>query len=159
MKESLKPETDERPQMIVCGILLLYVLIAGFIMYLFILHRLTFLTAFIAGVIFTAIYIPRFIIIKKLLQKDEIKITDDSIIINNRIIPFSAITDFRLTKSKPQVIFFINNKMIVFQQAQFHLLLSSSNDFAANEQISFTAIGSEKINLLTEFLTEIINKK
>ena len=40
----------------------------------------------------------------------------------------------------------MNNSMVVFQEAEFHILLNN------NYQVDFTAIGTEKINLLTEFL-------
>ena len=59
---------------------------------------------------------------------------------------FDQIKDFRIQKKKPQVVFFMNNSMVVFQEAEFHILLNN------NYQVDFTAIGTEKINLLTEFL-------
>ena len=150
MKEKFKPVTDESPMMIVSGILVFYVLIAGFIFYLYLLHRITLLPCIITILIFTGIYFPRFLIIHKLKNKDEIKILDDSILINGCRIPFAEIKDFRTEDKKPQVVFFMNNKMVVFSQSKFYLRL-------AYGQIEFNAIGTEKIKLLKEFLNNIIN--
>lgn len=150
MKEKFKPVTDESPMMIVSGILVFYVLIAGFIFYLYLLHRITLLPCIITVLIFTGIYFPRFLIINKLKNKDDIKILDDSILINGCRIPFAEIKDFRTEDKKPQVVFFMNNKMIVFAQSKFYLRLASG-------QVEFSAIGTEKIKLLKEFLNNIIN--
>ena len=142
---NFKPTTDEKPIMIVIGIITLYVLVAGFISYLYWLHRITLIPALVAIGIFTALYFPRLSIINKLKNKDSIKIFEDSISINNQIILFDQIKDFRVQKKKPQVVFFMNNSMVVFHEAEFHLLLNN------NLQVNFTAIGSEKIDLLIEF--------
>lgn len=150
MKEKFKPVTDESPMMIVSGILVFYVLIAGFIFYLYLLHRITLLPCIITVLIFTGIYFPRFLIINKLKNKDDIKILDDSILINGCRIPFAEIKDFSTEDKKPQVVFFMNNKMVVFAQSKFYLRL-------AYGQIEFNAIGTEKIKLLKEFLNNIIN--
>ena len=99
----------------------------------------------IASVIFILIYIPRFLIIKKIQKKDEIKIIDDFILINGVGINFEDIIDFQTHKNKPRVVFFINNKMIVYQEFVFRLQLKS-------EELTFTVIGSEKFKLLKEFL-------
>lgn len=145
MKEILKANIDERPSMIIIGIIALFSIIEGFILYLFFLHRISFLVMIIASVIFILIYIPRFLIIKKLKTKDEIKIIDDFILVNGVGINFDDIIDFRVQEKKPQVIFFINNKMIVFKECTFRLKLKT-------EELSFNVIGSEKIKLLKEFL-------
>ena len=47
--------TEERPQMIILGVLTLYFLICGFILYLYFLHRITFLVTLVVCMI---IYIP-----------------------------------------------------------------------------------------------------
>lgn len=149
MKEYLKANIDENPNMIIMGILCLYLLIAGFIAYLYFLHRITLLPSIVSIVIFSIIYIPRFLIIKKLKDKDKIEIIDDYIMINGIGISFEDIKDFKVQEFKPQVVFFLNNKMIVFNEAKFHLKLTK-------EQISFTVIGAEKITLLKEFLSKVI---
>ena len=113
MKDKFKPVTDENPMMIVLGIIAFYGLIAGFIFYLYFIHRITLIPAILSILIFTIIYLPRFWIIKKLQTKDNIKILEDSIIINGYSIPFSQIKDFRTEDKKPQVVFFLNNKMVV----------------------------------------------
>ena len=150
MKKIFKPTTDERPIMIVMGILALYLLIVGFILYLFFLHRITLHPTIIGVIICTLIYLPRLLIIKKLAHKDIIKIVDNGININNQLIPFSQIQDFRVEEKKPAVVFFMNNSMVCYYEAKFHLKLN-------NGQISFSAIGSEKIQLLKEFLTQLLN--
>lgn len=150
MKEYLKANIDENPNMIIMGILCLYLLIAGFIAYLYFLHRITLLPSIVSIIIFSIIYIPRFLIIKKLNNKDKIEIIDDYIMINGIGINFEDIKDFKVQEFKPQVVFFLNNKMIVFNEAKFHLKLTK-------EQISFTVIGAEKINLLKEFLSKVIH--
>ncbi len=149
MKEYLKANIDENPNMIIMGILCLYLLIAGFIAYLYFLHRITLLATIISIIIFSIIYIPRFLIIKKLNNKDKIEIIDDYIMINGIGINFEDIKDFKVQEFKPQVVFFLNNKMIVFNEAKFHLKLTK-------EQFSFMVIGSKKIELLKEFLAKII---
>jgi hypothetical protein len=151
MKEIFKPSTDERPIMIVLGILALYLLVVGFILYLFFLHRITISSTLISSFIFTIIYLPRLMIIKKLSKKDIIKITDNGININNQLILFNQIQDFRVEEKKPAVVFFMNNSMVCYYDAKFHLKL-------ANGTITFTAIGSEKITLLKEFLSRLLNK-
>ncbi len=150
MKEILKPKTDERAFMIVTGIIVFYALIAGFIIYLYILHRLAIIPALAALAVVTIIYIPRFLIIKKIQNKDLIEIKDDFIVINGNAVNFSQIKDFHVEDKKAQVVFFMNNKMVVYKEAIFHLKLN-------NGVISFTAIGTEKIELLCEFLTRIVN--
>lgn len=149
MSKILKPENEERPIMIFCGIMALYLLILGFIVYLFLLNRLTLSTATISGIIFTIIYIPRFLILNKLTRKDNVKIIDEYLMINTEGIHLSEIEDYRVKEAKPQIIFFINNKMVVYQEAEFYLKTQ-------NGQISFKIVGSEKINLLKEFLDNII---
>ncbi|MDE6138682.1 MAG: hypothetical protein K2F57_04350 [Candidatus Gastranaerophilales bacterium] len=150
MRDKFKPTTDENPMMIVLGILVFYLLIAGFIFYLYVLHRITIIPCIISILIFTGIYLPRFGIIKKIQNKDEIKILDDSILINGRPVPFFEIKDFRTEEKKSQVVFFMNNKMVIFAECKFYLRLPSG-------QIEFSAIGTEKIKLLKEFLNNIIN--
>lgn len=152
MKEILKANIDERPSMIIIGIIALFVIIDGFIWYLFFLHRISLLATVISSIVLILIYIPRFLIIKKLQKKDEIKIIDDFILINGVGINFEDIIDFRVHEKKPQVIFFINNKMIVFKECTFRLKLKT-------EELSFNVIGSEKIKLLKEFLELKIKKK
>ena len=151
MKEIFKPTTDERPIMIVMGILALYLLVVGFILYLFFLHRITLIPTIFNVILFTLIYLPRLIIIKKLAYKDIIKIVDNGININNQLIPFSQIKDFRVEEKKPAVVFFMNNSMVCYYEAKFYLKLN-------NGQVSFSAIGSEKIQLLKEFLSRLLNK-
>lgn len=149
MKEQFKPITAEQPTMIVLSIIALYVIVTGFIVYLYILHRITLTPTIISIIVFTIIYLPRFLIIKKLQTKDNIKILDNSIVINDNQIPFSSIKDFKTEDKKPQVLFFLNNKMIIFHESIFHLRLT-------NGQVSFNVIGSEKIKLLKEFLNNIL---
>lgn len=151
MKDKFKPITDESPIMIILGIIALYGLMAGFVIYLYFIHRITLISTIISILTFTIIYLPRFGIIKKLQTKDEIKILEDSILINGCTIPFSQIKDFRAEDKKPQVVFFLNNKMVVFAECKFHLRVE-------NGQTEFTAIGTEKIKLLKEFLTQLLRK-
>ncbi len=151
MKETLKPTTDERPAMIITGILSFYILIAGFSVYLYILHRLNLPATIIILLTTTIIYIPRFLIINKLQHKDEIKILDNCILINGISVAFTNIIDFKIEDKKPKVVFFMNNRMVIFKETIFHLKLT-------NGQLSFTIIGTEKSNLLKDFLTNITAK-
>lgn len=148
MKEMFKPSTDEREGMIVVGILLLYVLVVSFVVFLYFLGRITLIVA--AGVIVAVslMYIPRFMIISKLRNKDKIKISDDAIFINGMELKFSDIKDFRVHEKKPVVVFVFNNNLIVYQEADFRILMKDG-------EVGFSAIGSEKIKLLTEFLDNI----
>lgn len=151
MKEILKANIDERPSMIIVGVISLFAIIGGFIWYLFFLQRISLLVTIMSSIILILIYFPRFLIIKKLKTKDEIKIIDDFILVNGVGINFDDIIDFRVQEKKPQVIFFINNKMIVFEECTFRLKLKT-------EELSFNVIGSEKIKLLKEFLELKIKK-
>lgn len=150
MKTDFKPSTDETQFMIILGIIIFYLIVTGFVLYLYLLSRITIVSTIISIIVFTVIYLPRLNIIKKINNKDQIKILDDSILINTHTIKFSDIEDFRTSDKKPQVVFFINNKMIVFNETTFHLKLRYG-------EMSFSAIGSEKIKLLKEFLSNLKN--
>ena len=149
MNNSNYKNIDESQNMIVLGILSFYLLVAVFIIYLFVLHRISQPAAIISLIVFTLIYIPRFLILKKLKNKDNIKILDTSIKINNTEINFSDIENYLVEEKKPVVVFFMYSKMVIFQEAIFYLKLP-------DEQISFMAIGSEKISLLKEFFNELL---
>lgn len=149
MNNSNYKNIDESQNMIVLGILSFYLLVAVFIIYLFVLHRISQPAAIISLIVFTLIYIPRFLILKKLKNKDNIKILDTSIKINNTEINFSDIENYRVEEKKPVVVFFMYSKMVIFQEAIFYLKLP-------DRQISFMAIGSEKISLLKEFFNELL---
>ncbi len=147
MKEFLKSEIDERPVMIVLGILVFYILIVGFLGYFYFLHRINLSWTVGLAFVFSLIYLPRFLILKDLLKKDVIQILDDCILINGVGVYFLDILGFRVEECKPQVVFFMNNKMIVYKKAKFYLRLQS-------EEVSFIAIGGEKISLLKQFFSE-----
>lgn len=149
MNNSNYKNIDESQNMIVLGVLSFYLLVAVFIIYLFVLHRISQPAAIISLIVFTLIYIPRFLILKKLKNKDNIKILDTSIKINNTEINFSDIENYRVEEKKPVVVFFMYSKMVIFQEAIFYLKLPDG-------QISFMAIGSEKISLLKEFFNELL---
>lgn len=151
MKESFKSNIEERPELIVTGIFSFYLIIEGFILYLFFLNKISFTTMIVASVLFCLIYIPRFLIINKLKNKDDVKIIDEYIMINNYGIPLSEIEKFLVKESKPKMIFFISNKMIIFKEATFILKTPT-------ELKSFRVVGSEKIKLLKEFLMANSNK-
>lgn len=149
MNNSNYKNIDESQNMIVLGILSFYLLVAVFIIYLFVLHRISQPAAIISLIVFTLIYIPRFLILKKLKNKDNIKILDTSIKINNTEINFSDIENYLVEEKKPVVVFFMYSKIVIFQEAIFYLKLPDG-------QISFMAIGSEKISLLKEFFNELL---
>ena len=151
MREKFKPNTDERPSMIILGIIIFYALICIFFVYLYLLHRISLTVCLVVVVALSLIYIPRFMIIRKLYKKDEIKIYDNSICINGFEIDFQRIKDYKVEEKKPVVVFVMNNNLVVYNEAKFYLRLD-------NGQTSFVAIGSEKIRLLKEFLDEIISK-
>ncbi|MBE7713634.1 MAG: hypothetical protein E7Z87_07810 [Cyanobacteria bacterium SIG26] len=148
MNKGFKSNIDERPELIVTGIFSLYLIIQGFILYLFFLHKIGFKFMILASVVFLLVYLPRFLIINKLKKKDNIKIIDEYLMINDYGIPLSEIEKFIVKENKPRIIFFISNKMIVFQDAEFMIK-------TATEIKSFKVIGSEKINLLKEFLSNV----
>lgn len=150
MKNLSKVNTEERPPMIVLGVLTLYFLICGFIFYLYFLHRINITVALVMCVIFTIFYLPQFLVLKRLKTKDSIKIIDDFILINGEGIALADIVDFRVEDIKPKVIFFFNNRMIIFKEAIFHLRTKS-------EEFHFNVIGTEKIELLKEYLSNIIS--
>ena len=73
MKEILKANIDERPSMIIVGVISLFAIIGGFILYLFFLHRISLLVTIMSSIILILIYFPRFLIIKKLKTKPTLK--------------------------------------------------------------------------------------
>ncbi|MCM1339235.1 MAG: hypothetical protein NC191_06155 [Muribaculaceae bacterium] len=144
-----KTNVDERPSMIVLGVLAFYFLVESFFVYLFLLHRISLSVLIITVLIFTVIYFPRLMIIYKIKMADSVKVSDDFVMINGEGILFSDITDYTVEPEKPQVVFYLNGKAVLFQQAKFHLKLPASS-------VSFTVTGSEKIKLLNEFFNKTI---
>lgn len=143
--------TEERPQMIILGVLTLYFLICGFILYLYFLHRITFLVTLVVCILFTIIYTPQFLILKKIKTKDKIKIVDDFLLINGEGIAFADIVNFRVEECKPKVVFFFNNQMVVFKEAIFHIKTRF-------DEFHFNVIGTEKIELLKQYLQNIVQR-
>ena len=152
MKNLSKVNTEERPQMIILGVLTLYFLICGFILYLNLLHRTVLSTTLISCGIFTILYLPQFLILKKLKNKDKIKIIDNFLLINGIGIAFADIVDFKVSEHKPKVVFFFNNRMIVFKEAIFHIRTNV-------EEFHFNVIGTEKIQLLKQYLENTIENR
>ncbi len=145
--------TDESPISIIISILLLYGLIEGFFFYLYALKRISIVIFLICSVVFFIIYIPRFLIINKLRYKDDIKVTDYSIVINNnREIFFDKISDYRVDEGKSQVLFFFNYKMVVYKTATFHLKVRDRVE-------SFDVFGTQKIELIKEFLDDLLERE
>lgn len=150
MKNLSKVNTEESPQMIILGVLALYFLICGFVFYLYFLHRINIFATLVACIVFTIIYLPQFLILWKLKTKDKIKIVDEFLLINGEGIALADIVDFRVEDIKPKVVFFFNNRMIIFKEAIFHLRTKG-------EEFHFNVIGTEKIELLKEYLKNIIS--
>lgn len=150
MKNLSKVNTEERPLMIILGVLTLYFLICGFVLYLYLLHRITILPTVITCVVFTVIYCPQFLLLQKLKTKDKIKIVDDFLLINEEGLALTDIVDFRIEEFKPRVIFFFNNRMIIFKEAIFHVRTKF-------EEVHFNIIGTEKIELLKQYLQNLIS--
>jgi hypothetical protein len=150
MKEVIKPTTDETPAFIIIGINFLYILIIGFILYLYFLNRISLTITLIISVSFTIMYIPRFYIIKKLQTSTKIKAEENGLWINEKFINFQNLENYKIIKKKPVVVFFFNNKMIIYQEATVHIK-EKDGDF------SFNVIGSKKIELLNNFLELGIN--
>ena len=145
------PSTDEREGMIILGIIIFYLLVAGFVVFLWFLGRIS-LTAMLCSVgVITLIYLPRFLIINKIRTKDIIKILDSSILINDMEIDFDDIIDYQTIEKKPQVVFVLSNNLVVYKEAKFALKLSSDV-----EPVVFRVIGTEKIKLLKEFFDSIL---
>ena len=148
-----QPVTDDSPSMIILGVLFFYVLIIGFAYYFYFMGKISTLALLIIVLIFTAAYIPRFLVVYKVIKKDEIKIEDDAMVINGKKYKFIDISDFRIIKHKPVVVFFISNRAIVYNQTDFVLKLKTPSN-----EIKFTVINSEKANLLTEYLRNVISQ-
>lgn len=153
MNIKFKPNTQEKPSLIILGILTLYFLIAGFIMYFYIMNRISLNVALLIIGIFSLLYTPRFMIICKLLKKDDIKLSDNNIMINSKQYLLSEIKNYRVDIKKPKIVFFMNNNLILFQEAEFHI------QFNDNTQENFVVFGSEKIDLLQRFFDELLSKK
>lgn len=145
------PSTDEREGMIIFGIIIFYVLLVSFIVFLKVMGRISITAVCVSLLVVTIIYIPRLLIIKKLKQKDIIKISDNSIIVNDQEIDFDDIEGYKVVEGKPQVVFAISNNLVVYKDARFILKLKS-----VPEPFIFTAVGSEKTQLLKEFFDSIL---
>ncbi len=142
-------QTEERPTIIICAVLCVYALLTSFAAYFYLLHRIS-LSAFIfLFIVITLVYLPRFAIIYKLKKPDEVKIIENYIMINGCGIDINDIVHFGINKAKPKVIFFMNNRMVVFNEAKFCIRTGC-------EEIEFCVFGEEKINLLKNYLTQII---
>lgn len=146
---SFKPETEERAGMIITGVLLFYLLVVGFVYYFYFMGKLPSIALWVIVLAFTAIYCPRFLIIKKLYLKDIVKVEDDGILVNGNKYEFSKIQNFEVYKKKPVIVFFLNNKAVVYNEADFILNLK-------NRTIKFTVTGSEKAELLKEYLNNLL---
>lgn len=147
-KDYLQPQKDERPVMIITGIWTLYIILICFLAYLCFLHRISVAAAIIGCIVVTLLHIPRFLMLKKLKLSPQVKVNDDNMTINSEVINFWEIKNFASREYKPHIIFFLNNRMVIFQQTDF-IINTASGDF------SFTIIGSEKANLLKDLLTKI----
>ena len=71
--------------------------------------------------------------------------------VNHDKIYFEDISNYKITDEKSRVIFFFNNKMVVFKTAIMHLKIK-------NGDYSFKVIGSKKLQLLREFFDTYILK-
>jgi hypothetical protein len=145
MKEFTRPTTDETPAFITLGVVFLYILIAGFILYLYFLNRISLNTTIITNILFTIIYLPIFFIIKKLHSNTKIKAEENGLWVNEKFINFQSLENFKIIKKKPVIIFFFNNRMIIFQEATVCIKTKTDN-------YSFNVIGTKKIEILNEFL-------
>ena len=87
-----------------------------------------------------------------LKNKDKIKIIDNFLLINGIGIAFADIVDFKVSEHKPKVVFFFNNRMIVFKEAIFHIRTNV-------EEFHFNVIGTEKIQLLKQYLENTIENR
>lgn len=88
---------------------------------------------------------------KKIKTKDKIKIVDDFLLINGEGIAFADIVNFRVEECKPKVVFFFNNRMVVFKEAIFHIKTRF-------DEFHFNVIGTEKIELLNQYLQNIVQR-
>lgn len=145
------PNTDEREGMIIFGIIVFYLLVVGFFVFLRALGRISNVALLCSLLIVTLVYLPRFLIIKKIKDKDIIRIGDSSIFINGNETSFDDIADYRVKEKKPQVVFAVSNNLVVYKEAEFALRLKSSD-----VPIIFRAIGEEKIRLLKDFFDSIL---
>lgn len=151
MKKILKANTDEREWVIVGGILVFYLLIFIFLFFLFSLNRISLNTFLVILILFTIIYLPRFLIIYKIKNKDVIKIVEDKIQINNQIVNLNDINDYKFKENKPIIIFVYNNKIIIYKKTDFQIQTTQGI-------FQFSIMGEEKKNLLIEFLNNLLDK-
>lgn len=141
----------EDKKLIIAGILVFYFIVVLFVALLYMLHRLTPVTAAAAVALFSGVYCPQFLIIKKIINGDKITILDDALKINEQIVGFNTIEDYRIEEKNPRVVFVINAQTVVFYEGIFHLKLTDGTG------ISFSVTGSEKIALLKKFFDELLN--
>lgn len=150
MKKNGFKNVSEDKYLIIAAVAGCYLLVCLFILYMYMLHRMSVLTAGLSFLIFTGIYFPRFFIIKKVLSPDTINISDTSININGQTVDFNLIKDYGIQNEKRQAVFFMSAKAVIFNEAVFCLKLRHGG------QVSFSVNGSKKISLLKEFLDELL---
>jgi len=141
----------ENKKLIIASILVFYFIVVLFIVFLYMLHRLTPVTTAVVIILFSGIYCPQFLIIKKVINGDKITILDDAVKINGQIVGFDTIKDYRIEEKNPRVVFVINAQTVVYYEGIFHLKLTDGTG------ISFSVTGSEKIALLKKFFNELLN--
>jgi len=141
MKFNNIPETNENPFAIITGIITVYILLIGFCGYFYFLHKinLAYFISISAGI--TIAYFPRLLLITKLIKQDDIKIVEDFIMINGIGVNFADIEHYGIKEFPPEIIFFMNNKMIVYKEADFCLR-------TGNEEFNFKVSGNDKIKLI-----------
>ena len=148
MKE-FKPNTTEKPFFVILGIVIFFLLVDVFLVYLYFMHKMSFHTFITLSAVLIVLYFPRFYIIKKIIKADVIKADENYLIINDCPIELSEIVDYKIERKKTQVIFFINNQMVVFNEAICYLRLKGY-------QMQFVIIGKEKIELIENFLSKVV---
>ena len=109
------PSTDEREGMIILGIIIFYVLLVGFVIFLWVLGRMSQTVMLCVAGVITLIHLPRFLIINKIHKKDRIRISESSIFVNDKEISFNEIEDYRVWEGKPQVVFALSNNLVVYK--------------------------------------------
>ena len=140
---------EDSQNYVVFSIIILYLLLEGFILYFFCLHKIGFVLCAFLSIVLFLFYIPRFLIIKRIAGKVDIKIIENFLVVDGIGYSFEDLIDYKIEAKKPVLIFFLNGKMVVFNEYIFHVRFRSTS-------LSFNIFTKQKADLLITYFDNVL---